>query len=416
MPPERKIEKLLRAYAKKRRADAGDSFSLHPVARQRLQEEVARQSREPEPEASVSVWELLRRQWAFFIGFALVVFLGAALILPVLTKAKLKASKAPTQMFAQNLPKTATTDNRFVSEKESPRRPDSTDAVSGKMESAPSPALTAPLAPPVLASGEVVPANAPGQADLDRDQMILQKQPDQKSLMDTASPALKQGIATVSPNSNTVLDGFATALPTNAALPAAPTINGVALAANNRLTTNAMAWSQNLSPHYLNLNNGGLNNAYQNTSTSPRSGVVLTRFQVIQNGKDIRFVDYDGSVYRGSWEPQTAEIQTDALSAQNQAQAAANGPNQAQNQNGANAQSTAQTYLVNVSGDNLTLKQKVTFTGGLSVMLNASSAGNYSLSNQNQHQPVVWLNSVIAGQATVAGTNHIEVNAVSVAP
>ena len=42
MEPERKIEKLLRAYAKKRRAEAGDSLKLHPANRRILQDEAAR--------------------------------------------------------------------------------------------------------------------------------------------------------------------------------------------------------------------------------------------------------------------------------------------------------------------------------------------------------------------------------------
>ena len=42
MEPERKIEKLLRAYAKKRRAQAGDPLKLHPATRRLLQDEIAR--------------------------------------------------------------------------------------------------------------------------------------------------------------------------------------------------------------------------------------------------------------------------------------------------------------------------------------------------------------------------------------
>ena len=93
MELERKIEKLLRAYAKKRRADAGDAFTLHPVTRRRLQGEVARRSAEPEEEDSVSLWELFRRQWAVLVGFALIIFLGSALFLPALSKEKFKSQK-----------------------------------------------------------------------------------------------------------------------------------------------------------------------------------------------------------------------------------------------------------------------------------------------------------------------------------
>src|SRR5882757_73239 len=92
MEPERKIEKLLRAYAKKRRAGAGDAFKLHPATRRLLQAEVARNQPKPDgDETDVSLWELFRRQWAFLTVFALMVFFGAALFLPTLGKAKKKA-------------------------------------------------------------------------------------------------------------------------------------------------------------------------------------------------------------------------------------------------------------------------------------------------------------------------------------
>ena len=92
MEPERKIEKLLRAYAKKRRADAGDPLELHPAARRLLQGEVARRAKKlDEEDASMTLWELFRQRWSLLAGFALLVFFGAALFLPALTKAKFKA-------------------------------------------------------------------------------------------------------------------------------------------------------------------------------------------------------------------------------------------------------------------------------------------------------------------------------------
>ena len=43
MDNERPIERLLRDYAKKRRADGGKSLEMHPATRRLLQGEVARQ-------------------------------------------------------------------------------------------------------------------------------------------------------------------------------------------------------------------------------------------------------------------------------------------------------------------------------------------------------------------------------------
>ena len=89
MEPERKIEKMLRAYAQKRRADAGGPLSPHPATRRLLQAEAARRAPEAEDD-SVSLWQLFRQQWAFLLGFALVVFFAAAMLLPAISTAKHK--------------------------------------------------------------------------------------------------------------------------------------------------------------------------------------------------------------------------------------------------------------------------------------------------------------------------------------
>jgi hypothetical protein len=92
MEPEREIEKLLRAYVRKRRADASDPLKLHPATRRLLQGEAARHAPKPETEeVSFSFWQLFRQQWVFLLGFALMIFLGATLLLPGLSSAKRKA-------------------------------------------------------------------------------------------------------------------------------------------------------------------------------------------------------------------------------------------------------------------------------------------------------------------------------------
>lgn len=47
MEPERKIEKLLRAFAKKRREQAGEAMEMRPAARQRLHGEIRHRSQQP---------------------------------------------------------------------------------------------------------------------------------------------------------------------------------------------------------------------------------------------------------------------------------------------------------------------------------------------------------------------------------
>jgi hypothetical protein len=92
MEEERKIEKWLRAYAKKRRGQTKDSFGLHPATRRLLQDEIARKAPVPEEDDdSLSLLEILRQQWAWLLVFTACIFLIATVFMPVVYKAKEKA-------------------------------------------------------------------------------------------------------------------------------------------------------------------------------------------------------------------------------------------------------------------------------------------------------------------------------------
>jgi len=92
MEPERKIENLLRAYAKKRRAEAGDSLGLHPATRRLLQGEAARRGSRP-GNASTSGFFLavFRRRLVFALCMVATAFIGALLFRPVWNPAEKKA-------------------------------------------------------------------------------------------------------------------------------------------------------------------------------------------------------------------------------------------------------------------------------------------------------------------------------------
>jgi hypothetical protein len=95
MEPERKIEKLLRAYAKKRRAEAGDSLKLHPANRRILQDKAARRAPGPGKGDEGNLFLLLlavfRRRLVFALCIVAIAFLGASMFLPALSSAKRKA-------------------------------------------------------------------------------------------------------------------------------------------------------------------------------------------------------------------------------------------------------------------------------------------------------------------------------------
>jgi uncharacterized membrane protein YgcG len=81
--PERRIEKLLRAYAKKHRRDAEPPLEISPAARRRLQGEVARRATANQPAATPVGWlAALRTHWLFAsIGAAAVVLIAVGITL-----------------------------------------------------------------------------------------------------------------------------------------------------------------------------------------------------------------------------------------------------------------------------------------------------------------------------------------------
>jgi len=91
MEPERKIEKLLRAYAQKRRAEAGEPLNLHPANRRALQSEAARRSPAPGEHGKDNLLLLLfaafRRRLVFVLPVIIIALL-AILYLPALNSAK----------------------------------------------------------------------------------------------------------------------------------------------------------------------------------------------------------------------------------------------------------------------------------------------------------------------------------------
>ena len=96
MEPERQIEKLLRRFAKKRRDDAGDdAFKLHPATRRLLQNEVARCPSKTNQESRLAkLFGRLHPGFIYAACFAVMIFMGASLLLPSLSKAKNRSQLA----------------------------------------------------------------------------------------------------------------------------------------------------------------------------------------------------------------------------------------------------------------------------------------------------------------------------------
>ena len=423
MEPERKIEKLLRAYARKRRAAADDPLKLHPAMRRQLQDEVSRHALKPEEteEASLSLWQLFRQQWAFLLGFALMAFLGAMLLLPALGSAKHKAQSTSTMNNLKQIGVAA----QMAAENNNGRLPESLDDLSSALGT--KSVLTDSVSGKPLVyigggkdlktlSGNAVLAYSPsdknGRAVLFADGRVeLVANGSFTTLTNQESPelALTENVTREEPAKTAINE------PTVAAAP----LSGGTISQTFAQTA-AATESQNL---------------YKNMSASAQAAPVLQSFQVLQNGDAVSVVDRDGSVYQGS--VQAAAEAERKEPAPNLPPGGTPVPPQGETTAGqliATKQLAAQNYLFRVVGMNQTLKRNVVFTGSMETIQGASSNLQSTLrgfggggggavravqdnqqaaTNQQQWQ---LSNSRIVGTAVIDRTNQIEINAVPVAP
>jgi hypothetical protein len=456
MEPERNIEKLLRAYAKKRRAQAGDPLELHPATRRLLQGEIARNAPRPDEEdASVSLWELFRQQWAFLLSFVLIVFFGATLFFPALSTAKFKAQKATAMSNLRQIGMAV----QMAAEENKGQLPASLDALTNqlgsdmiltdresgkrfvyiaggeKLDGLPSNSVLA-YSPSdkkgravLFADGRVEVVNGVRFAELTNREV--------QELAFAKDSARRQPVKI--PDEIPAASGIAAAT---------PPISGQLKAEENRkelkpgdlaiAVTNAVELAANApaaSHGFLRADASGLQNAFKNTVAPAQVVPVLVNFQVQQNGNAVRVVDADGSVYDGSLLPKSAIAQNEPAPVATPAPPVAAPAQVARAKTivSRDESQTTQNYFFRVTGTNQTLKQNVVFAGNLVATANAvtnsqqasSASGNLdvggaggdqsqsALANQNQ---LPWSNSRIAGTAVIAGTNQIEINAMPLSP
>ena len=471
MEPERQIEKLLRAYAKNRRAQAGNPLALHPATRRLLQGEIARTTPGPDDEdASLSLWELFRRQWAVLLGFALVVFFVATLWLPGLSAAKNKAQK--TAALAKSHLIEIGTAVRMFAEDNHERLPASLDEMTNELQldlastlfidpqngrrfvyvgggkylgNLPSNSVLA-YSPSdkkgravLFADGRVEVVNGARFSELTNHEvreLAFSKDSERRQFAEKpATLTVASGNAAASPmagqpkaeynRKELKLGDWGIAKPgaveLAASVPAAPTET------EDRLTTaqtNKVLFASAASYNFT----MGLQNTFKNTITPAQAVPVLENFQVQQNGSAVRVVDADGSVYEGSLLPESAVAQNEPAPA---ATPAAPAPVELAKSIASREEArTTQNYFFRVTGMNQTLKQNVVFGGnlvaiaGVAMNLPQSSGSigglggaNVQLQSAHAYQnQLPWSNARIAGTAVIAGTNHIEINAVPQSP
>ncbi|HSY44182.1 MAG TPA: hypothetical protein VK811_09760 [Candidatus Acidoferrum sp.] len=383
MEPERKIEKWLRSYAKRRRRQAKDDFGLHSATRRLLQDEIARKGPAPEEDDdSFSIWELFRQQWAWLLVFTACIFLIASILMPVVYKAK---EKSEATLGTARLEK-------------SEEKLDLSQAVVMNDRAV-------PQAEPSNAANEPAPSIAPPPA------VPL---PAPNTLSASSQPTTMAPLAV---NSDSALPAM---IPSEAAAPAS--------AESDRTLSEQMKFGSAAAQPQL---AGAVQNAFQNSTTPSQAIPVLSNFQVQQNGNALRIVDQDGSVYVGSWRlaSQSANNENARKQALLNLDMAKSSPQTSAPPALALADNlqAAQNYFFRVHGMNRTLKLSVVFTGSLLANFAPSGSaqqtfggGVYTNEHQvktdltNQAVQLPWPSLRISGTAVINRTNHIEVNATPV--
>lgn len=397
MEPERKIEKMLRAYAKKRRAQAGDPPALHPAARRLLHGEIARRTPKPvAEEESLSLWEFFRQQWAFLLCFTLVIFFGVAMFLPALSSAKKKAQSASALNNLKQIGLVA----QMSAEENHGQLPASLDALTNRLGT--DKILTDPQSgqPFIYAVGGENLDALPGNA-------VLAYSPANNK----NNHAVLFADGSVTMVSATRFSGMTNRQLSELAL-AKKAARNIGDLAGNYSVTSAPVYAGQLAAHDAVDRDSATNSAllgfaaasvlspataFQNSLAATNATVLLTHFQVQQNGHALRVVDADGSIYDGMLQPERED-----LPAKTGSLASPPGLDRTKLEKGDFHQDglrLVQNYSFRVAGTNQTLNQSVVFTGNLLTIANATTNAPPLLNR-------------ITGSVIMAGTNRIEINAV----
>lgn len=463
MEPERRIEKWLRAFAKKRREQAGDSMELRPAARQRLQREVARLSAEKSRGWFANLFSGLRPALAFAVCFVALAVVGGIFLVnnnrpqpaDSLSMAKLSERKLASRKEEPAIAAPSASMNAPVSIEEKKALADKQSEV----PTAPSPAPTV-AAPTVIAGAnrESIGARTEAAKETDQDAAALA----QNELSVTTK------IAAGTPSSNTLFafknettaDSFAAGTSgelnkdvASTASTLAPDLAGTGqtLAANEQTRRRAVVPQPSAAPA---ASGAFFDSAKATTAATPPSASqlfnrvdrlamqqraaggraagspaaqppVLASFRVEKTGNAMKVIDADGSVYTGSVQMVQA---ADGLVAPGTLKGA---PSAAKIPEGHALVPAVQNYFFRVAGTNRNLNQNVVFSGNFVSLTNGQFAAGArafggtgggggaggpvaGATQPNPKGETLLNNSRITGTVTIGNQKEISVNATPV--
>jgi hypothetical protein len=446
MEPERRIEKWLRAFAKKRREQAGDSMELRPATRQRLQREIARRAEEKNRSWFAGLFFGLRPALAFAVCFIALAVIGW-ILLPnfnrpqpaSLSMAKLSEPKTtPAETAPAPTPPPASVAAPVVVQEKK--------ALADKQMETPTAATPAP---PVIVAANREPIVAPESGkEVDRaaitfannnsslatktDSLLSATNAMYAFKNENTSDSLAVGgelnnkdatsvLPALKPQS-TALTGSAQTLAANdearqkTVAQSASVPSGAATAAFFDNTKNTLAATPPPASQFFNrLETPATRRALAGAPSPPTA--VLVSFRVEQNGNDMKVVDADGSIYLGS--VQFAQ-QTNAVTAAN---APKNAPSTVTITDSHALLPATQNYSFRVAGTNQNLKQNVIFSGNFVPLTNSQfglrgngfGGGGGAGGGRRPANPTpagtLLSNSRITGTAVIGNQKAIEVNA-----
>ncbi len=422
MDAERPIEKLLRVFGKKRRADAGALLELHAADRARLQREVARAlaAQEARPAPVPRWWP--RLIWA--MGCA-VLMAGAGWVLwsPRSGRpSQLAMGEKPAEKFAEQkkvVPDVAAL--RPIAEPKPVPAPVTSTPATPPPSPAKVPQLAATPAPPATSLPQ---PSAPAAAKW-KDQTIgltptSAAGAPRRELSDglAKSEGMKQNSA--SAVNKPTLSGATKASGPAPAVAALKTVNEPA----GRAGTATMMMT-NSAGFDLASNNTGAGELYKRVDIGGAKesrdramalGGVLASFTVQRNGQRLRIVDQDGSVYTG-------RLETNVVASANRRSAKAPAATQDKELRGQNLDYFASVVaspeqVFRVTGTNRTLKKLVEFTGTIRLTTQwapGAAAVNGAPSafggQQGRSGGVVTTNFSISGRAVIGGKTQVPIEA-----
>jgi uncharacterized membrane protein YgcG len=329
MPEERDIEKTLRAWAKRRREDAGAPLELHPATRKLLQDEISRLKSGPRREPGLFVrllWSSPLRLALNLFAIAVLIF-AAAVFLPRLRNASSNLSANPA-LLAEN--------KRLPDQNGRPLSVESDNPGNAQPVPAVETATTIAAPPPVPAiaarKAEDLTANSVALAD---------NGTTYKTPVASAAPSVAPPAPTAVP---LALDEekLATPQPGAAELPVAPANQPAYVA----VVVQKLSWIN--SPVSADRRDG----AADKLGAAP----MLASFRTEQAGDELRVIDADGSVYVGNLTAATEILDSNG------------------------AFRAAQTRAFRVTGTNLTRREPVVFTGNLIFADQSSMHGKKDIS------------------------------------